>query len=139
MPAATLSAREVVHEFFTRFGAGDGDALLDLFAEEVDWNVPGSPAVPWTGRRSTKAQLAQFFAIAAAQVERTESFEVHRVLADGDHAVALGGFAHVIRATGKTFRSDFALHIEIADGRIRLYHMFEDGHAAAEAFNSEGS
>ena len=138
MPAATLSAQEVVQEFFTRFGAGDGDALLDLFAEDVDWNVPGSPAVPWTGRRSTKAQLAQFFAAAAAEVERTESFDVERVLAEGDHAVALGAFAHVIRATGKTFRSDFALHIKVADGRIRLYHMFEDGQAAAEAFIPEG-
>ena len=138
MPAATLSAQDALQEFFTRFGAGDGDALLDLFAEDVDWNVPGSPTVPWTGRRSTKAQLADFFAAAAANVERTESFDVEQVLVEGDHAVALGSFVHVIRGTGKAFRSDFALHIEVADGRIRLYHMFEDALAAAEAFTPEG-
>jgi len=138
MPATALNAADTLNEFFTRFGAGDGEALLDLFADEVDWNVPGSPAVPWTGARRTKAEIAEFFGIAAAEVERTESFTVDHVLADGEHAVALGAFTHVIRATGKPFHSDFALHITVADGLIRRYHMFEDGYAAAGAFTPEG-
>lgn len=138
MPATALSAADALQEFFTRFGAGDGEALLDLFAEEVDWNVPGSPAVPWTGARRTKAEVAAFFGIAAAEVERTESFTVDRVLADGDHAVALGAFTHVIGSTGKPFHSEFALHITVADGLITGYRMFEDGHGAAEAFTPEG-
>jgi uncharacterized protein len=138
MPATALSAADALTEFFTRFGAGDGDALLALFADEVDWNVPGSPAVPWTGRRAAKTEVAEFFGIAAAEVERTESFTVDRVLADGDHAVALGSFTHVIRSTGKPFSSAYALHIGLTDGLISSYHMFEDSHAAAGAFTPEG-
>ncbi|MFE4862276.1 nuclear transport factor 2 family protein [Streptomyces sp. NPDC056670] len=125
---------ETIQEFFTRFGAGDLTALLDLFTDEVDWNVPGSATVPWTGRRTTKEELTAFFVSAGEEVETTERFEVDSIVAEGDTGVALGRFIHVIRRTGKKFSSEFALHIAVADGRIRLYHMFEDGAAAAEAF-----
>ncbi|MFD7016301.1 nuclear transport factor 2 family protein [Streptomyces sp. NPDC059161] len=131
---ANAGTTETIQEFFTRFGAGDLTALLDLFTDEVDWNVAGSATVPWTGRRSTKDELAAFFQSAGEEVEATERFEVDRIVADGDTGIALGRFIHVIRRTGKKFSSEFALHIAVADGRIRLYHMFEDGHAAAEAF-----
>ena len=135
MSATTLTGTaETIQEFFTRFGAGDLPKLLDLFTDEVDFNVPGAASVPWTGRRSTKAELEQFFVTAGQEVAATEQFEVDRVIADGDTGLALGRFTHVIARTGKKFHSEFALHIAVADGRIRLYHMFEDGHAAAEAF-----
>lgn len=128
------STADIVQEFFTRFGSGDVDALLALFTDEVDWNVPGAAGVPWTGRRSNKAELKEFFAVAAQEVAATEEFAVDGIVADGDTAVALGRFTHVIGRTGKRFHSEFALHIAVVDGRIRLYHMFEDGCAAAEAF-----
>jgi ketosteroid isomerase-like protein len=125
---------ETVQEFFTRFGAGDLDALLALFAEEVDWDVPGAASVPWTGRRSTPEELRAFFLTAAQEVELTEEFAVDRIVADGPAGIAVGRFTHVIKRTGKRFSSPFALHVEVEDGLIRLYHMHEDSHAAAEAF-----
>ncbi|WP_308011877.1 nuclear transport factor 2 family protein [Actinacidiphila acidipaludis] len=131
---ADSSPTEIVQGFFTAFGSGDLDSLLALFADEVDWDVPGAPSVPWTGRRTTKAELAEFFAVAGQEVAATEEFAVDTVVAQGVTAVALGRFTHVIRRTGKKFSSQFALHVTVADGRITLYHMFEDGHAAAEAF-----
>lgn len=131
---AFAGTTETIQEFFARFGAGDLPALLELFTEEVDWNVPGADTVPWTGRRSTKDELTAFFVSAGEEVEATEQFEVDRIVAEGDTGVAIGRFTHVIRRTGKRFSSEFALHIAVVDGRIRLYHMFEDGHAAAEAF-----
>jgi ketosteroid isomerase-like protein len=132
--ATALGAIEAAQEFFTRFGAGDRAALLELFADEVDWDVPGSADVPWTGRRTTKAQIDAFFATAAEELAATEEFIVEEVLGDTRNAVALGRFTHVISSTGKRFSSRFALHIAVLDGEIRRYHMFEDSHAAAEAF-----
>lgn len=134
-PVATAGAAELLQEFFARFGAGDRAAVLELFTDETDWNVAGSPSVPWTGRRRTRAEIDAFLGHAYSLVD-TEAFAVDRVLADGDDAVAFGSFAHRVKATGKLFSSAFALHIAVSGGRIRLYHMFEDSHAADEAFTA---
>lgn len=134
----SASTTETIQEFFTRFGAGDLERLLDLFAEEVDWDVPGAASVPWTGRRSNREELRAFFVAAAEEVEATEEFAVERIIVEGGAGVAVGRFTHVIKRTGKRFNSPFALHIEAEDGLIRLYHMHEDSHGAAEAFAAQG-
>jgi ketosteroid isomerase-like protein len=127
-PAAAVAA-----EFFRRFGAGDFDGVLELFADNVDWDVPGAPEVPWTGRRRTRADIRAFLSTVAAEV-RTREFTVDRVLADGEHGVALGRFTHEVLRTGRAFSCGFALHIHVRDGRIDLYHMFEDSAAVAAAY-----
>ncbi|WP_327068081.1 nuclear transport factor 2 family protein [Kitasatospora sp. NBC_01250] len=126
---------ETLNEFFTRFGGGDRKGVLELFTETTDWNVPGSPVVPWTGRRSTREEIDTFIGHAYELVS-TEAFAVEQVVVDGEHAIALGSFTHLVKATGKRFVSDFALHVRVVDGTLRLYHMFEDSAAAAEAFTA---
>jgi uncharacterized protein len=132
MTATLSSTQDIIEAFFTRFGAGDAEAVLDLFADEVDFNVAGAYFVPWTGPRTDKAGVAEFLAAAAA-VEPQE-FAVERILADGGTGVALGRFTHRVLATGKTFSSRFALHVTVEGGLITRYHMFEDSYAIAEAF-----
>jgi len=44
--ATKLTTRETVDSFFARFGAGDLPALLDLFAEQVDFRVSGALTSP---------------------------------------------------------------------------------------------
>lgn len=128
-----MSATDTVQEFFKRFGSGDREAVLELFPQTTDWNVPGAPNVPWTGRRSTREEIDAFLTSAYTEVA-TEAFSVDGIIADGDHAVAHGSFTHLVKRTGKRFVSDFALHVVAVDGQIRQYHMFEDSHAASEAF-----
>jgi hypothetical protein len=36
------TVRETVQAFFQLLGAGDADRMADLFAEEIDWYVPGT-------------------------------------------------------------------------------------------------
>ncbi|WP_033210614.1 nuclear transport factor 2 family protein [Streptomyces bikiniensis] len=52
-----------VDAFFERFGAEDLPGLLGLFADTVDFDVPGSPDVPWTGARSGRDEIAEFFTV----------------------------------------------------------------------------
>ena len=106
-----------------------------MFAPDTDFSVPGAASVPWTGTRSTIPEIEEFLAIATGEVE-TRQFAVERILTDGQHAIAIGNFSHWVRRTGKTFTSRFALHVQVVDGTIRMYHMFEDSYAAAEAFGT---
>jgi hypothetical protein len=132
MTTTITSTKDIIEAFFARFGAGDAEGVLELFADEVDFNVAGAYFVPWTGPRTDQAGVAEFLAAAAA-VEPQE-FVVERILADGGAGVALGHFTHRVLATGKTFSSRFALHVTVGGGLITRYHMFEDSYAIAEAF-----
>ena len=128
-----LDVGDLVTEFFSRFGAGDRAALLELFGPEVDFLVQGAQIVPWTGRRSGPSEVSEFLSHVLDDVD-TQSFTVERIVVDTPDAVVFGDFAHRIRSTGRIFTGAFALRITADGGRITRYHMFEDSHAAAEAF-----
>ncbi|HEX3781641.1 MAG TPA: nuclear transport factor 2 family protein [Pseudonocardiaceae bacterium] len=127
------STKDTITEFFTRFGAGDRDGMLALFAEDTDFLVAGSATVPWTGRREGAVGIRAFIDSVCDDVE-TKRFDIDTIVVDGDDGVVLGSFAHLVLRTGRIFTGPFALHIAVRDGRIRVYHMFEDSHAASIAF-----
>ena len=124
--------RATVQQFFSRLGAGDVGGVVDLFAESVDWDVPGPAALPWLGRRSSRAEVAEFFQILGASLA-AEDFVVGKILVDGDDAVVLGETRQRVIATGKSFHTPFAAHFTVSDGKITGYRFFEDSYAVAEA------
>lgn len=132
----TRTTEAAIQEFFRCFGGGDWAGVLAVLADDIDWNVPGSPSVPWTGQRGSKPEVEDFLRACATEVSATERFTIDHTIADGGQAVVLGAFTHVIARTGKKFESDFALHVVVTDGLISTYHMFENSHACAEAFSA---
>jgi len=132
---ADATATDLIAEFFNRFGSGDQDGALALFAPDVDFLVAGADFVPWTGARRTSADIRQFLESATSEVT-TREFDVEKIVADDTDAVALGRFTHVVNRTGKAFTSRFALRVGVGDGLINRYHMFEDSYAVAEAFSA---
>lgn len=138
---AYLPPRRVAELYLERvaafFAAPDAPetlaAILDLFAEVVDWDIPGDlETVSWIGARRDHAEIALFFRELAASIE-PRGVEVRRILADAEAAVVLGDLESVVRATGKTIRSAFAYDLTVQEGRIVRYRMLEDSHAVARA------
>jgi ketosteroid isomerase-like protein len=125
-----------LQELVARLGRFDADAVAKLFAETIDWDVPGATTVPWTGRRSKRHEVADYFLTLwsvcdTAQTDNT----VHQVLLDGADAVALGTFAQTVRATGRRLITPVAMHITVDDGGlITRLHLYEDSYAVAAAF-----
>ncbi|GAA0820966.1 nuclear transport factor 2 family protein [Streptosporangium amethystogenes subsp. fukuiense] len=134
MTVTPETTREIVDAFFTRFGSGDLPGLLDLFADRVDFSVPGAPNVPWTGTRSTRDEIAEFFTLLGTELTPADEFTVNATVLDGDHAVVTGRSRFGVLSTGKAFTNDFALHFTVTDARISGYHMHEDSHAISVAF-----
>jgi ketosteroid isomerase-like protein len=130
----TDATATVVDSFFTRFGAGDMPGVLDLFTDTIDFAVNGAPNVPWSGGRSTRAELAEFFASFGQVLTASEEFTITTKVIDGDNAVALGRNKFGVLATGKKFTNDFALHFTVQHGKITGYHMYEDSYAISTAF-----
>jgi ketosteroid isomerase-like protein len=133
---APATTREVVDAFFARFSAGDMPALLDLFADGVDFHVGGADNVPWAGVRRSKDDIAAFFASFGRHLTPPQEYVVAHTVIDGDHAVVIGHNRFGVLATGKTFTNHFALHITVADATITGYRMYEDSHAISEAFTA---
>lgn len=109
------------------------EAILDLFAENVDWDIPGDlETVPWIGPREGRAGIAAFYRDLVSRLE-SRRFEARRILADEDTAVVLGDLESVVRATGKLIQSPFAYDLTLQGGKIVRYRMLEDSYAVARA------
>lgn len=130
----TNNSADVVREFFAAFGSGDLDKLVDTFAVDAEIvavrrsSPNGAPYGRYAGRDGVRA-----FVAALGKTFDTKAFTVDHVASDGELAFANGSFIHEVRATGKPFRSDWALLCVVRDGRIREYRFFEDSAAFVAA------
>ncbi len=133
----TVSARSIVDAFLARFGSGDLPGLLELFADRVDFSVPGASNVPWTGNRSTKAEVTDFFTLLmTGGLTEAEAFDVDDTIVDGENVVIAGRSRFRVVATDKHFDNSFAIVFTVIDGLIARYHMHEDSHAISVAFTA---
>ncbi|WP_081416828.1 carboxymuconolactone decarboxylase family protein [Arthrobacter castelli] len=129
-PETADSTGRTVQGFFDSLA--NGEPVSAMFAESVDHYVPGAQTVPWTGRRSTRAEVSEFFDLLGEHLQ-PRSFEVSQLFVHGSDAVALGRFAYTVRSNGRPFEGQFALHLTIENGLITRYHMYEDSYALEQA------
>ncbi|WP_149182789.1 nuclear transport factor 2 family protein [Streptomyces sp. TRM49041] len=135
MTVTQTSTSETVDAFFGNFGEGNIPGVLDLFADKVDFRVTGSPLVPWTGARSSKEEISQFFA-SFGVLTGPEHFELSHKIVQGEDAVVIANCVFGVEATSKKFHNHYALHFTVTDGKIVRYHMYEDSYAIHEAFTA---
>jgi ketosteroid isomerase-like protein len=72
---------------YDAFASGDLDTLRDLFADDILWHVPGNN--PLAGDYKGQDEVFGFFAKIAQETGGTFKLELHDVLANDEHAVAL--------------------------------------------------
>jgi ketosteroid isomerase-like protein len=131
---STETTRAVIAEYDRLLKARDADGLAALFAEEVDWEIPGDLAtVPWIGKRSTRAQVRAFYAEDVPKYLTPDRFDVDATLVDGEVAVRTGDLRSQVQATGKWIESRFVQEFTVRDGRITRYFMHEDSWLVAQA------
>jgi ketosteroid isomerase-like protein len=136
MNEKTQQTKDTVDAFFAGFGAGDLPATLELFTDRVDFRVSGDSRVPWTGERSSKDEIKEFFGMFGTLLTAPESFEITGTIVQDGDAVVLADCVFGVVETGKKFHNRYALHFGVEDGRITRYHMYEDSFAIAEAFRA---
>ena len=127
---------EMTNTFLARLGAQDAEGLGELFAEEIDWVVPGDPVLtPWAGTRSRRTEVPAYFRELWAALEPGKSVvSVEAVVTDGAEAVIFAVFDHVAAPTGRPFHTAVAMRLTVTDSQITRLHLFEDTAAVAAAF-----
>lgn len=136
---STQSSAEVVRQFFAAFGKGDLEAVVAAFHPDaqivaVRKGARGNGELYGTyrGRDGARAFISNL-----GKTFDTQAFTVDAVVGEGTIAFASGSFTHKVKATGRSFGSDWALRCVVEGGTIAQYHFFEDSAAFVAASRAD--
>ena len=118
-------------EGFERFVRGDLPALLDLFADDAVWHVPGSMAL--SGAHRGRDAIIQFLRRTAELTGGTYRVELLWTVADDDHLVAVYR-AQGERPEGRVLDIEQALLVELEEGRWKVVRAQPLDQPAFDAF-----
>ena len=127
--------KEIVQDFFNAFSAGDFNGIINSFhdhctivavrnAQRTDGEIYGR----YDGKDGAKAFLSNL-----GKTFDTKAFSIENIVGEGNVSFANGKFTHVIKSTGKSFSSDWALMCILQDGKILEYHFYEDSAKFSES------
>lgn len=115
---STEQTRNVVAEYVAALQRGDIDALRAAFTSRATWTIRGDiPAAgTWTGpEQIIDGFLATMTATLDPATPATQ--DLHRIIADGDYAVA-EWTSHARARNGAPYDNDYAVVFRIAGTRI---------------------
>lgn len=105
---------ELLRKGYQAFGEGDLDTVRELFADDIAWHVGGKNAL--SGDYKGIDQVFEFFGKLLELSGGTLKQELHDVLANDEHAVAL--VKTVQQVDGKTLEDD-AVHVfHVQNGKV---------------------
>ena len=116
---------DIVRSGYEKFGTGDVDGLLELFADNILWQVPGV--------REGKPAVAEFFKL-LSENETFDRFEPLEFIAQNDKVVVLGEVAATVNPTGRSYESDWVHVFTVHDGVVTSFQEFFDTAAVTKAF-----
>ncbi len=123
-----VSTRDIVMAYFAALQQRDLSAVVKLFADVVDWDIPGHAGLaPWLGKRRTRAEIEVFFNLLWRSTEAV-SGSVDHLLVEGNVALTSGRFASRMLQTGKVYESMFFTEIVVERGLIVRYRLLEEGY-----------
>lgn len=127
---------ETVQMIYAAFGRGDIPAILEVMADDVDWEYGGSvDDVPWLQAGQGRATVGRFFEAVGANLE-LRSFVVNDVLEGPNVVVGLVNLEAIVKGTGATLREIDEAHVWRFDerGRVARFRHAAQTHAHVRAW-----
>jgi ketosteroid isomerase-like protein len=121
-PTMTATAA-VVQQIYEAFGRRDLPAILNVVADDVDWEFVGSANLPYAGRRRNRKEVADFFA-AIPRADDIHAFEPREFIEASEHVTVLGWERSTALDTGKTFESEWIHVFTVRDGKVTRWRGF---------------
>lgn len=117
---------KLIMKGYEAFNAGDGDTVMSLFDDNVEWIQPGDSAI--SGTYHGKQEIAELLAKLS---EKQASVTSERMLADGDLVIMLGQTT----VAGET--TDAATVFTVRDGRTVRVRAYGDTAALERIFGKK--
>lgn len=125
--------KQLVMQGYQLFQAGNIDALLQLFSDDIEWVGNEVEHVPFSRDYHGRQEVAQFFA-ELGQAQEAERFEPQEMIAEGDKVMVTGQAKWIVRATGKSYEYPWAHAFTIRDGKVARLQQYYDTAATRAAF-----
>ena len=125
--------KQLVRQAYDSFKSADIEALLGLLSDEVEWQLPETENVPFSGKRSGREAVGQFFKSLAESQDVLE-FEPQELIAEGDKVVSLGQYRWRVKTTGREYGGDWVHVFTVRDGKIAGFQEYMDTAAASSAY-----
>ncbi len=113
----------IVQQAYEAFGRKDVPAILELVADEVDWEFVGSASLPYAGRRRNRNEVRDFFA-AIPRTDDIHAFEPREFIEAGEHVTVLGWERSTALDTGKQFESEWVHVFTVKSGKVTRWRGF---------------
>ena len=116
---------QTVQQIYADFGTGNVEGILNSLTDDISWNDPGYPGIPYAKKRNGKNEVMNFFIEMGSTVSFTQ-FAPQEFYADADSVIVKGSFAGKANGTGKTFASDWVMIWKFRGDKIFKYQAFVD-------------
>ena len=126
----------LVQRAYSCFKAGDIKSLLDLMANDIQWELPKIENVPFTGSRRGINSVNEFFTT-LAQAQDVIEFSPKEFIAQGNKVIALGYYKWRAKESGLQFDSEFAHVFTVENNKVVAFHEYMDTAAFAAAYSKE--
>lgn len=125
----------ILNEFFKCIAEKNAVTAADFFSDTVEWYIPKSDLLPWTGKLTTKAEIAKTLQILFdAHIDGEEQLDIHKIFIDANEVAVFGKASRVAKKTGKRFSALFTQKFTFNEGKITDFLMLEDTLEIEKAF-----
>ena len=137
MDARSKASLDTVMAFMGAMGSGDMATVNELMADDMVWHNEGDSALPWIGPWQGKPEIMGFLKLFGENFQTTE-WQNTDAFASGDTVAVFGKMNGITRHSGSEIGEfTFALRSKVRDGKVILWHWFEDSYAVSKAYNSK--
>ena len=121
---------ELLRRGYAAYGSGDMDTINELFADDVVWHVAGRS--PLSGDYNGKEQVFGFFAKLQEMSEGTSKVEVHDLLANDEHGVAV--VTESATRSGRNHKGNATHVLHLRDGQVTEFWDAQTDQYATDEF-----
>jgi ketosteroid isomerase-like protein len=130
---STQENKQLVIQGYQKFQNQDIKGVLEMCADDIEWEGARSEDIPFSGTFHGKQETAQYFSL-MDQVQEIEQFEPQEFIAEGDKVVVLGQSKWKVKATGETYDNPWVHIFTVQNGKLTRFQQYNDSAAALEAF-----
>lgn len=137
MDAESQKTFDIVMSFMGAVGSGDIATATELMDENMVWHNEGDSAMPWIGPWNGKEAILKFLPVFGANFQTT-AWDNTDAFALGDTVAVFGKMNGITTHSGKEIGEfTFALRAKVRDGKVVLWHWFENSYAVSQAYHSK--
>ncbi len=116
---------KTVQQVYMDFGNQNVEGVLNSLTDDISWNDPGSPDIPYAKNRNGKKEVMSFFMEMGSTVSFSQ-FMPKEFYYDNEAVIVKGSFAGKANGTGKPFDSDWMMIWKFRGDKISYYEAFVD-------------